>query len=160
MFAGQKHANEAEIALASTPEPARTEGQSPERNRAIEPESGKRIKRPASRRLLKQQLAQHDKAKKEALRAERASERAAKEVKKAARVGLKGKATKGAPKLHWNEVRHIVKENDKNRANKEKRTKKSKEAKVRKSPIVLIDNSDIDPGEYRRFDARGAAVVT
>lgn len=168
MFAGQKHADKAELAVVSSPEPARSKKQLPELDEAFEPEPGKRIRRPASRRLLKQQLAQHDKAKREALREERASEKAANEAAKEAKkltqnstqVGKKGKAAKGATKVHWKDVKHLVKANEKKLAKETNRAKKSKKATdAPNSPMVLIDNSGIDPSEYRRYNARGVAVV-
>lgn len=98
--------------------------------------SGRRIKRPAGQELLKKQLADKARSRKEALRAERDQRKKGEKKNKE----IKGKPGKTPHKqVHWNDIRHQI------------RAKLLKQAEKKKL-YVLIDNSGIDMNEYERFD--------
>ncbi|KAK4507326.1 hypothetical protein PRZ48_001061 [Zasmidium cellare] len=126
IFGSRTYRKEAEKTTVPNDDQPRPEEQS---SKKAEPrEQRGRIKRPASRQLLKKQLADLDKSKKEARKAELAQQKAAKEAKKARKVKVKTMTIKGG-------------------------SKKLKQANgFFRSLSVYIDNDEIDFDEYERFD--------
>ncbi|KAF2173333.1 hypothetical protein M409DRAFT_17273 [Zasmidium cellare ATCC 36951] len=123
MFGSKDHTKKAQKATLPDNEKAQPEEPSPKK--ANTRERTGRIKRSASRQLLKQQLADLDKSKKEARRTERARQKAAKASKGAVKV--KKMRVKGGSRL-------------------------KQAGGMSKSLLVYIDNDDIDREEYERFD--------